>query len=51
MLSKSRVAIALIGWVVTVSVLHLWLNLGVFDTTRRVVHHGSPFRVGYLPVT
>ena len=51
MSSKSRVAIALIGWVVTVSVLHLWLNTGVFDATKTGAHHGPPFRVGFLPVT
>lgn len=48
---KSRVSVALIGWVVTVSVLHVWLNLGGFDATKRGAHHGPPFRVGYLPVT
>jgi NitT/TauT family transport system substrate-binding protein len=39
-----------IVWLVLISVLHSWLNLGLFDRKKK----GSdavPFRVGFLPVT
>jgi NitT/TauT family transport system substrate-binding protein len=52
-LSIRRIAIlGLIGWLVAISLLHGWLNLGLFD--RASLRKGSgapPFRVGFLPVT
>jgi hypothetical protein len=39
-------------WLAAISLLHGWLNLGLFD---RPVSRGpggvAPFRVGFLPVT
>ena len=41
-----------IGWLVTISLLHGWLNLGLFDAASpRQAVGALPFRVGFLPVT
>jgi NitT/TauT family transport system substrate-binding protein len=40
-----------IGWVVAISLLHAWLNLGWFDKPKRRAGAEEPFRVGFLPVT
>jgi hypothetical protein len=39
-------------WLAVISVLHGWLNLGLFDRTASWGPGGvAAFRVGYLPVT
>jgi hypothetical protein len=39
-------------WLVAISFLHGWLNLGLFDrSARRGLGGVAPFRVGFLPVT
>jgi hypothetical protein len=51
MSAKRRVLLVVLGWLVIVSVLHLWLNLHVFEAPKPVEQAGSRFRVGFLPVT
>lgn len=48
---KHRVLLVVLGWLVAVSVLHLWLNLHAFDPPGPEAHAGPRFRVGFLPVT
>jgi hypothetical protein len=48
---KRRVLLVVLGWLVVVSVLHLWLNLRAFDTAKPEEQTGPRFRVGFLPVT
>ena len=43
MSGKRWVLVGVLGWVATVTVVHLALNLHAFS--------GSRFRVGFLPVT
>ena len=41
-----------IGWLAAISLLHGWLNLGLFDRAAlRTASGAPPFRVGFLPVT
>ncbi len=40
--------LAILGWTVSITSLHAWLNLGVF---ARKGTDGPAFRVGFLPVT
>ena len=35
-------------WIGSITVLHCWLNLGLFESQKR---SSEPFRVGFLPVT
>jgi hypothetical protein len=47
-----KLGLGVFGWLAAVTLLHLWLNVGVFD--RRGSPTGPavrPFRVGFLPVT
>lgn len=48
---KSRVLLVVLGWVVAVSLLHLWLNLHAFDSGGPASQAEHQFRVGFLPVT
>jgi len=49
---RRLVLLVVIGWIVLVTVLHLWLNLHAFDVGPRYKDKaGLEFRVGYLPVT
>ena len=49
---KRRVLLAAIGWLSTVTVLHLWLNTSAFEKrTVTTAQTGPQFRVGFLPVT
>ncbi len=49
---RRLVLLVVFGWIVFVTVLHLWLNLHVFDAGPRCKDkEGSEFRVGFLPVT
>jgi NitT/TauT family transport system substrate-binding protein len=48
---KRWVSLIAVTWIVTVSVLHLWLNLDAFSATVRQASDGPRFRVGFLPVT
>lgn len=49
---RRLILLVAIGWIVFVTVLHLWLNLHVFDADlKHNVKASSPFRVGFLPVT
>jgi hypothetical protein len=34
-------------WLIVISLLHAWLNLGLFETVKAK----QPFKVGFLPVT
>jgi NitT/TauT family transport system substrate-binding protein len=45
------VALGALGWLVAISLLHGWLNLGLFDRTPASHSSGPPFRVGFIPVT
>ena len=38
------------GWLIAISLLHGWLNLGLFDHKTKA-SNGAPFRVGFIPVT
>ena len=40
---KRWILLAILGWITTITLLHLWLNLRLFDA--------QGFRVGFLPVT
>ncbi len=44
---RRKVVLGCVVWISTVTVLHLWINLGVFDPSKG----GERFRVGFLPVT
>ena len=49
---QRRVFLAAIGWLSTVSLLHLWLNTSAFEKrTDSTAQTGKHFRVGFLPVT
>jgi len=49
---RDTVALAVIAWVVTISLLHGVLNLGWFQKPlTRAAGTAEPFRVGYIPVT
>jgi dolichyl-phosphate-mannose--protein O-mannosyl transferase len=51
MSGKRWVFLVVLGWVGAVTVLHLWLNLHVFDAPKPEARAGPLFRVGFLPVT
>ena len=41
-----------LAWLASISLLHGWLNLGLFERlASRGPGAGAPFRVGFLPVT
>ena len=44
---RRKLLLGCLLWLSTVTVLHLWLNLGVFEPGRGETR----FRVGFLPVT
>lgn len=47
-----KVSLAVVGWLSTISFLHLWLNLGAFDSKQTSQSQQGPkFNVGFLPVT
>lgn len=48
---KRWVMLVVVAWVVTVTMLHLWLNLRAFETHGPKEASGQRFRVGFLPVT
>ena len=48
---KRWVLFVVLAWIVTVTLLHLWLNLHAFDNRQPQAHAGLRFRVGFLPVT
>jgi hypothetical protein len=49
---KRWLVFAALGWLVVVTLLHLWLNLGAFEQRRDSTGDLGPrFRVGFLPVT
>jgi hypothetical protein len=45
---RQKVLTACALWIGAITLLHCWLNLGLFEPHRR---SGEPFRVGFLPVT
>ena len=48
----SRIVIlGTVVWVAAISLLHGWLNLGVFDPAPADRQLREKFRVGFLPVT
>lgn len=47
---RRTVPIVAVVWLVAVSLLHGWLNLGLFARAQ-VYGDNGPFRVGFLPVT
>lgn len=38
-------------WLVLITVLHMWINWGAFDTNPPPGSSGQRFRIGFLPVT
>ena len=41
-----------LAWLASISLLHGWLNLGLFDrSASRGPGGAAPLRVGFLPVT
>jgi NitT/TauT family transport system substrate-binding protein len=54
---SKKAVIFLVGWVLAVSLLHQWLNLGAFDGQDALksladhAAHGARIRVGFIPVT
>ena len=49
---QRRVLLAGIGWLTTVTLLHLWLNTSAFEKrTVSTAQTGPQFLVGFLPVT
>ena len=49
---RRTVILSSLGWVAAISLLHGWLNLGLFDRANGgAARRGEPFRVGFLPVT
>jgi NitT/TauT family transport system substrate-binding protein len=48
---RRSVTLGTFGWVVAISLLHAWLNLGWFDKATQRNRNAVPFRVGFLPVT
>ena len=49
MSSGKVVGVAVLFWLVIISVLHATFNLGIFDPGKP--RGGTPFRVGFIPVT
>jgi hypothetical protein len=52
-MSSARVfVLGVLGWLAAVTLLHLWLNVGIFKGGgSRTGRDGKEFRVGFLPVT
>ena len=48
---RRTVTLGSLGWIAAISLLHGWLNLGLFDRSSGGARRGEPFRVGFLPVT
>jgi hypothetical protein len=46
-----RFLLACAVWMVTISLLHAWLNTRAFDRTARPGEEANTFRVGFIPVT
>jgi hypothetical protein len=46
-----RVWLAVIGWIVAVTLVHLGLNTHALDFQASAHSHEEEFRVGFLPVT
>jgi len=40
-----------IAWLITITLVHAWLNLHVFDAKRAGADQHKKFRIGFLPVT
>jgi hypothetical protein len=52
MLLRRTVMPITFAWLAAISLLHGWLNLGLSDRlAMRGPGSGTPFRVGFLPVT
>jgi hypothetical protein len=51
MTPKRWVLVVVLGWIVLVSILHMWLNWRVFDAAGPGAYAGPRYRVGFLPVT
>jgi hypothetical protein len=52
MSSKLKVLLGVIGWLVVVTLLHLWLNTHALDLgSGNKPQTGVRFQVGFLPVT
>lgn len=52
MTKSAKILLLLTGWFLTISLLHVWLNIGI----DKFIGRGSEvsqkrFKVGYLPVT
>jgi len=45
---KKAVLLGGAGWLVLISALHAWLNLGLFRERPKA---GKTFKVGFIPVT
>lgn len=48
---RRTVILSSLGWLTTISLLHGWLNLRLFDRPTIGTAGGKPFRVGFIPVT
>jgi hypothetical protein len=49
---QRKVLLGVVGWLATVTLLHLWLNVRAFDWSGgRKEADTEEFRVGFLPVT
>ena len=52
MSAQKKIILGTIAWLAVISLLHGWLNLGLFDPpARQTTSGGAPFRVGFIPVT
>jgi len=52
MTARLKVSLAVVGWLATVTLLHLWLNLQVWSVgAPRSTPDLKRFRVGFIPVT
>ncbi len=52
MADRMKVSLAVVGWLATITCLHMWLNLGAFESRPDTRGHLGPrFNVGFLPVT
>jgi NitT/TauT family transport system substrate-binding protein len=48
---RRSLSLGILGWVAAISLLHAWMNLGLFDRPTRRAGNEERFRVGFLPVT
>jgi len=46
-----RVLPAILCWIVAITLLHMWVNLGSFTPKSGSGGSAAPFRVGFIPVT